>query len=112
MPALAVNGVTVPIARDQATRDVDDGAHRTVAISGRMLSTRRAAKWTLTAKTVAMLPAAAAALEVELRKAVVSASGDLAGGVARQCHVEMRPVQLLTRKGGALSVFDFTLRET
>ncbi|HLL47970.1 MAG TPA: hypothetical protein VK399_14760 [Longimicrobiaceae bacterium] len=111
MDALVINGLVVPVARDTATRDVDDGVHRARAISGRGISTRRAPKLVVPAKTVAMEPPAAAALEAELRKPVVTAAGRLVGGVERQCHVEMRPVPSLSGGGRELSVFDFTLHE-
>lgn len=111
MPFLVVNNVTVPVAVDGASEEIELVGDRARAFDGTLRSTRRASKRKWQVKTAPMATADAQALRAVLTNAPpLTCTGDLMGGTV-PCDAEVTGVEYVANGAKSRQAFEFILHE-
>jgi hypothetical protein len=107
-----VNNITVPVAVDGASEEIEVVGDRARAFDGTLRSTRRAAKRKWQVKTAPMATADAQALRSVLLTAAppLTCTGDLLGGSA-SCDAEVTGVEYVANGLKSRQAFEFILHE-
>lgn len=110
MSALVIGGITVPVARDGVSRKAVAVGERSRADDGTPVSDVSRTTDDLSVRTVALAPAAAAALRVALRGPMpIACSGDLLGA-AVNCDIQLEEETPVRAVDGLRWTFAFTVR--